>query len=69
MTYTITEAKANWDSLLCRAEQGQAQVITRRGIEVAVVMSIDDSNESVHNQELEITSVAGSRHGNPADED
>ncbi|MBP9663443.1 MAG: type II toxin-antitoxin system prevent-host-death family antitoxin [Pyrinomonadaceae bacterium] len=50
MSYTIAEAKANWDSLLSKAEQGQPQVIMRRKREVAMVVSIDDWHEMVGHQ-------------------
>lgn len=69
MSYTIAEAKANWDSLLSKAEQGQPQVIMRRKREVAMVVSIDDWHEMVGHQELEATSAEESRPEGPDDKD
>lgn len=53
MAYTITEAKADWDSLLRKAEDGQPQIIKRRQQEVAVVVSVDDWNRLVEDREGE----------------
>jgi len=51
MAYTITEAKADWDSLLRKAEDGQPQIIKRRQQEVAVVVSVDDWNRLLEDRE------------------
>lgn len=51
MAYTITQAKADWDSLLRKAEDGQPQIIKRRQQEVAVVVSVDDWTRFVGDRE------------------
>ncbi len=51
MSISITEAKNDWEDVLRRVEAGEPQLLTRYGKDVAIIVSMQDWQKRIVQQE------------------